>query len=64
MKTPSGLIISVEQLMLQMTEPLDPFVGLKLTQLTTRIVELSYSMGYQDAQQKASSCPTCPFKDL
>jgi len=64
MKTPEGLLLSIEKLMLGVTDNLDPFVGLKLTNLTRQVVEVAYMMGRQDGTRSANSCPTCPFKDL
>ncbi|WP_287128791.1 hypothetical protein [Candidatus Cyanaurora vandensis] len=66
MKAPEGLRISIEKLMLGITDNLDPYVGLKLTNLTIQVAELSYMMGHQDGNRDTimSDCPTCPFKAL
>lgn len=64
MPAPDLLLLSIEKLMLNVTEPLDPLVGLKLTGLTRQITEVAYMMGHQDGQRHATSCPTCPFKGL
>lgn len=49
-KTPDALRYAIEKLMLDTTEPLDPLVSLKVTNLTLEIVELAYQMGMQDSQ--------------
>jgi len=64
MQTPEGLRISIEKLMLNVTETLDPYIGLKLAQLTVQVADLAYVMGHQDANRQATVCPTCPFKNL
>jgi hypothetical protein len=64
MQAPDGLLISIERLMLDITDNLDPFIGLKLTGITRQVAEISYIMGHQDGNRGASTCPTCPFKSL
>jgi len=50
-ETPSDLLLSIEKLFIDVTEPLDPYVSLVLTNLTTKLIETVYIMGYQDGQQ-------------
>jgi hypothetical protein len=64
MHAPDMLLLSIEKLMLDVTEPLDPLVGLKLVGLSRQITELVYMMGHQDGQRQATTCPTCPYKAL
>lgn len=51
-KTPEALRRSIEQFMLNVTEPLDPLLSLKLTQLVVMLGDTAYAMGYSDGQQK------------
>ncbi|WP_218082595.1 hypothetical protein [Anthocerotibacter panamensis] len=64
MKPPEGLRLSIEKLMLSVTDNLDPFIGLKLTNLTLQVAELSYMMGHQDGNRGSTECSACPFKGL
>lgn len=57
-QTPELLCRSIEKLYMDVTEPLDPYVA--LTNLSTKIVETVYAMGYQDGQsQFLPSCGLC-----
>ncbi len=61
-KTPDALRLSFERFLLDVTEPLDPLISLKLTQLTLSLAETAYAMGYQDGQHQPSvgTCAYCP----
>jgi hypothetical protein len=60
MQTPEALLRSFEQLYLNITEPLDPFVALALTNLSLRVVETAYTMGFQDGQRgSGATCGVC-----
>ncbi len=64
-KTPEALRRSLEQFMLNVTEPLDPFLSLKLTQLVLQVGDIAYAMGYSDAQSRPTErCPECPGRVL
>jgi hypothetical protein len=58
-KAPEPLLRSVEKFYLGITEPLDPYIALSLTNLSMKLVETTYLMGYQDGQQKSKVCPRC-----
>ncbi len=60
-KTPEALRRSVEQFMLNVTEPLDPLLALKLTQLVVMLGDTAYAMGYSDGQRNLDErCRHCP----
>jgi len=62
-KTPEALRRSIEQFMLNVTEPLDPLLSLKLTQLVVMLGDTAYAMGYSDGQQKPEECCRyCPSR--
>ncbi len=62
---PDALKYSVEKLLLDTMEPLDPYVALKLTQLALNLVEMSYTMGHADGRRTpAEACPQCPLSGL
>jgi len=59
--TPVPMRQSFERFMLEITEPLDPLIALKLTQLVLSLTDTAYAMGYSDAQMQAvPRCPECP----
>lgn len=60
-QTPEALRRAIEKLYMDMTEPLDPYIALALTNLSTKVVDTIYIMGYQDGQrsQDTSSCELC-----
>ncbi len=60
-KNPDLLVIGVEKLILNVTEPFDPLAGLQLTALSRQII---YVMGHQDGGHYQSACSTCPFNNL
>ncbi len=69
--TPEALRRSFEQFMLNVTEPLDPLISLKLTQLVVMLGDTAYAMGYSDGQQKPARdngmesfdrCRHCPSR--
>jgi hypothetical protein len=63
-RTPLALRKSFEKFVLEMTESLDPFVSLKLTQFVLMLVDTAYSMGYSDGQQgDRLSCAECSARD-
>ncbi len=47
-KTPNVLLQSVEQLATTTTEPLDPYLGLLITTLVSKVADMAYQMGYAD----------------
>jgi hypothetical protein len=61
MHTPEALLRSIEKFYMDLTEPLDPYVALSLTNLSLKLVETVYTMGYQDGQHRGSSsnCNLC-----
>ncbi|MFS8871961.1 hypothetical protein NW870_02815 [Synechococcus sp. R50.1] len=62
-KMPEALRRSIEQFMLNVTEPLDPLLSLKLTQLVVMLGDTAYAMGYSDGQQKPDErCRYCPSR--
>jgi hypothetical protein len=64
-KTPEALRRSVEQFMLDVTEPLDPLLALKLTQLVVRPGDTAYAMGSSDGQRNLDErCCPCPGRLL
>lgn len=62
-QTPEALRQSFERFLLDVTEPMDPLISLKLTQLMLGLVDTSYAMGYQDGQHQpvSGSCSYCPY---
>jgi hypothetical protein len=61
MHTPEALLRSIEKFYMDITEPLDPYIALSLTNLSIKLVETVYTMGYQDGQYKGqvSNCNLC-----
>ncbi|MEN9205583.1 MAG: hypothetical protein Q6K99_06835 [Thermostichales cyanobacterium BF4_bins_65] len=57
--TPVPLRQSFERFMLEVTEPLDPLLALKLTQLVLSLTDTAYAMGYSDGQA-LPRCAECP----
>lgn len=57
--TPEALLRSVEKFYMDLTEPLDPYVALALTNLSLKMIETVYTMGYQDGQHHQVSCQLC-----
>ncbi|MGF1577299.1 MAG: hypothetical protein ACFCU9_15425 [Cyanophyceae cyanobacterium] len=63
-KPPDVMRLSFEKFLLDITEPLDPLISLKLTQLSLSLAETAYSMGYQDGQHQptaSGTCGHCPY---
>jgi hypothetical protein len=60
-QAPEILIRSIEKLYMDVTEPLDPYIALALTNLTTKLAETVYVMGYQDGKSFSSpaACGSC-----
>jgi hypothetical protein len=58
MKPPEALLISIEKLMLGVTDNLDPLIQLKLVATVKQATSIAYTMGVQDAGLKA--CNECP----
>jgi hypothetical protein len=54
-QTPEQLIISSEQFVLNITEPLDPLVSLTLTGVMKQLVNVAYLMGHADGKQRDPS---------
>lgn len=48
---PERLLISTEQFLLNISEPLDPLLGLTLTGLVKQLVNISYLMGHADGKR-------------
>ncbi len=59
-QTPEALLRAFEKFYMDITEPLDPYVALALTNLSLRVAETAYLMGYQDGQRLGSAeCQVC-----
>jgi hypothetical protein len=59
-QVPELLLRSIESFYTNVTEPLDPYVALALTNLSTKMAEMAYTMGYQDGQKGGKSdCELC-----
>ncbi len=58
-QTPEALIRSIEKFYIDITEPMDPYIGLALTNLSTKLADTIYQMGYMDGQR--FSAPSCEF---
>jgi hypothetical protein len=56
---PEPLLRSVEKFYLGVTEPLDPYIAISLTNLSMKLVETVYLMGYQDGQKLTQTCNQC-----
>ena len=66
-KTPEMLEIAAERMFLDITEPLDAYVSLKLVQVVRGLVGVAYAMGHQDAGRSsipAAPCDLCPHRAL
>jgi hypothetical protein len=58
--TPEALLRSIEKFYIEVTEPLDPYFALTLTNLSVKLTETIYTMGYQDGVRNNSpSCELC-----
>lgn len=57
--TPEPLLRAFEKFYLEITEPLDPYIALALTNLSLRVAETAYLMGYQDGQRANSNGEGC-----
>jgi hypothetical protein len=49
-KVPLVLKESFEKMLLDTTEPLDPLLALRITNLTLNAIEVAYQMGRQDGE--------------
>ncbi len=59
-QTPEALLRAFEKFYMDITEPLDPYVALALTNLSLRVAETAYLMGYQDGQRwHSAECQVC-----
>ncbi len=59
-QTPEALLRSIEKFYMDVTEPLDPYLALAMTNLSLRAVETAYLMGFQDGQRfQSPSCGLC-----
>jgi hypothetical protein len=58
-QTPTALLRSIEKFYLGITEPLDPYMAISLTNLSMRLAETVYLMGYQDGQKQTQACNQC-----
>jgi len=56
---PEALLRSIEKFYLGITEPLDPYIALSLTNLSLKLVETVYLMGHQDGQRQTQVCNQC-----
>ncbi|CAN1208932.1 hypothetical protein TUMEXPCC7403_01825 [Tumidithrix helvetica PCC 7403] len=59
-QAPEPLIRSIEKLYMDITEPLDPYVALALTNLSVKVAEMAYLMGHQDGNSSQSPNCDCP----
>jgi hypothetical protein len=58
--TPEALLRSIEKFYIEVTEPLDPYFALALTNLSVKLTETIYTMGYQDGiRNNSPSCDLC-----
>jgi hypothetical protein len=59
--TPEMLRRAIEKLYTDVTEPLDPYVALALTNLSVKMAETAYLMGFQDGRSASSNadCDLC-----
>lgn len=60
--TPEPLLRAFEKFYMDITEPLDPYIALALTNLSLRVAETAYMMGYQDGQgtnRPSADCQLC-----
>jgi len=58
-QTPEALLRAFEKFYMDVTEPLDPYIALALTNLSLRVAETAYMMGYQDGQRLTISNTDC-----
>jgi hypothetical protein len=58
-EVPEALLRSIEKFYLGITEPLDPYIALALTNLSLKLVETVYLMGHQDGQRESHVCSQC-----
>jgi len=52
---PSAMLQAFEQFYLEITQPLDPYIALTLTNLSKQAIATAYLMGFQDAQKNLNS---------
>lgn len=58
------LSLAAEKMFLEVTEPLDSLLSLKLLQIVRGLVDISYVMGHQDGSRSGSGsgpCHLCPY---
>ncbi|WP_187293860.1 hypothetical protein [Gloeobacter kilaueensis] len=58
---PEELRISIEKLMLETTEPLDPLLSLKITNMTMNLAKVVYQMGRRDGSPSFAADGFVPF---
>jgi hypothetical protein len=59
-QTPEMLRQAIEKLYSEITEPLDPYVALALTNLSVKMAETAYAMGFQDGRSSdRTNCNLC-----
>lgn len=58
-QVPEALLLSIEKLYLGITEPLDPYIALALTNLSLQLVKTVYLMGVQDGDRQNQECSQC-----
>jgi hypothetical protein len=58
-QTPEALLRAFEKFYMDVTEPLDPYIALALTNLSLRVAETAYMMGYQDGQRLKVNSKEC-----
>jgi hypothetical protein len=58
-EVPEALLRSIEKFYLGITEPLDPYIALSLTNLSLKLAETVYLMGHQDGQRQSQVCSQC-----
>ncbi len=59
-QTPEMLRHAIEKLYMDITEPLDPYIALAVTNLSVKMAETAYAMGFQDGRSSdRTNCELC-----
>lgn len=59
-QTPEMLRYAIEKLYMDITEPLDPYIALAVTNLSVKMAETVYAMGFQDGRSSdRTNCDLC-----
>ena len=57
MNTPEALLISIEKLLLGVTDNLDPYIQLRIVAMAKHATDVAYLMGaYDGARNRCESC--------